>query len=147
MKFNGWVMLLSAVALAVSFWNRNDLPRDIPLVSGIEQEPTQRRTRATPFDVNWDDKTYRVEPQYDYELTGLIVSFRHQDGETRMHRLTNDKLNMLDLCVVWGENAGNPLLNRFKFWNGVFTCNWQTKDRSAWQSFDNCNRLNGLSIH
>ncbi|MFK8051354.1 MAG: hypothetical protein AB8F65_00160 [Woeseiaceae bacterium] len=137
MAINTKVMIAASVLLAVSFWNRNDFPADIPLLPSVHNEPMQKRLSGKqPFTVDWKDQDYLIEPEYDYELTGLIVSFRHQDGSSRMHRLSNDKLNMLDLCVVWGDSANNPFLNKIKFWNGVFTCNFQTRDQAAWDAFD-----------
>ena len=53
-----------------------------------------------------------------------------------MHRLANDHLNMLDVCVVWGDNATGAELDKIDFWNGIFTCNFQTRDQAAWDSFD-----------
>ncbi len=77
-----------------------------------------------------------MAPEYDYDITGMIVSYRHHDNNSRMHRLSNDHLNMLDVCVVWGENATDAELDKLDFWNGIFTCNFQTRDQAAWDSFD-----------
>jgi hypothetical protein len=66
----------------------------------------------------------------------MIVSFRHHDNNSRMHRLANDHLNMLDVCVVWGSNTSGAQLHKIDFWNGIFTCNFQTRDQAAWDSFD-----------
>ena len=52
-----------------------------------------------------------------------------------MHRLAQDHLNMLDVCVIWGDNT-RSMLHKIDFWNGLFTCNAQTRDRAAWESFD-----------
>ena len=53
-----------------------------------------------------------------------------------MHRLADDHLNMLDVCVVWGSNTSSAQLGKPDFWNGVFTCNVKTRDQAAWESFD-----------
>ena len=50
--------------------------------------------------------------------------------------LANDHLNMLDVCVIWGDNTKNPRLDKIDFWNGIFTCNVQTRDQQAWERFD-----------
>jgi len=127
---------MSFAWLLVSFWNRNDLPRDIDYVAAVLNEPVQKATHKPPFDVIYNGVDYRVEPQYEYDLTGMIVSFRHHDGESRMHRRANDHLNMLDVCVIWGDNTRNPRLSEISFWNGIFTCNVKTKDQAAWEAFD-----------
>ncbi|MEL7373434.1 MAG: hypothetical protein AAGJ36_03140, partial [Pseudomonadota bacterium] len=105
------VLIVSAAAFAVAFSNRNDLPGSIAFDAGIDRAPLQRATERYPFQANWDGIDYQIEPEYDYELTGLVVSFRQHDGESRMHRLTEDHLNVADLCVVWGDTARSPSLS------------------------------------
>jgi len=130
------VIGVSFVWLLVSFWNRNELPRNVELLPVLASEPNQTSTRERPFTVEYNEVEYLVEPEYDYELHGMIVSYRHHDGNSRMHMQASDHLNMLDVCVVWGDNASNPMIHKLEFWNGIFTCNVKTRDRDAWNSFD-----------
>ena len=136
MNINNIVIATSFVWLLVSFWNRNDLPQDINYVAAVLNEPVQKATNKSSFDANYNGVAYRIEPEYDYDLFGMIVSFRHHDGDSRMHLRANDHLNMLDVCVIWGDNTSNRGLNKISFWNGIFTCNVKTKDQEAWESFD-----------
>jgi len=136
MKINNLLMIASALVLLVSCWNRNALPGDIDLLPSLDDAPRQSTTSHSPFDLQFDGSDYRIEPEYDYELHGLVVSFRHHDGNSRMHVLADDHLNMLDVCVVWGTNASNGYLHAFDFWNGIFTCNFKTRDQAAWDAFD-----------
>ena len=115
---------------------RNDIPGSIDYVAAIADEPRQTRTTRKSFDASWDEVDYLVEPEYDYDLVGMIVSFRHHDNNSRMHRLADDHLNMLDVCVVWGSNTRGAELDKIDFWNGTFTCNVKTRDQGAWESFD-----------
>ena len=119
----------------MSYWKRNDLPATIDFVPEIEREPLQSAVQVEPFDAPFKGVGYRVEPRYDYELWGLVVSYRHHDGEAMLHKSWNDHLNMADICVVWRETALSPLLNRLDFWNGQFTCNVETEDQAAWERF------------
>ena len=135
MRANNLLIIASFASLLVSFWNRNDLPGNIDFVPGIENEPLQTRTEARPFHATVNDIEYFVEPEYAYDLTGMIVSFRHHEGNSRMHLRANDHLNMLDVCVVWGDNTKADL-QAIDFWNGIFTCNVFTRDMAAWESFD-----------
>jgi hypothetical protein len=48
---------------------------------------------------------------------------------------------MADVCVVWGDTAASPTLGKLDFWNGIFTCNVQTRDSVAWSNF----KMNQLS--
>jgi len=121
--------------LLVSFWHRNDIPGHIDYVPEIQSEPRQTPADKAPFDVVYGGVEYRVEPEFVYDITGMIVSYRHHDNNSRMHRLANDHLNMLDVCVVWGDNTVSAELDKLKFWSGIFTCNVQTGNRQAWDSF------------
>jgi hypothetical protein len=135
-RLNTWLLAASAIALLVCFWNRNDVPGSIDFDARLADEPTQRPTSREPETLNYAGTDYEVDPLYDYELFGLVVSFRQHDGEDSMHRWSNDHLNMADICVIWGDSAKSEHLGKLKFWNGVFTCNVQTRDSEAWANFD-----------
>lgn len=139
-RANNLLVIVSFAWLAVSFWNRNDLPGNLDPIDGALAEPRQSNTQKDPFDVAFNGVNYRVEPEYDYDITGVIVSYRHHDNNSRMHRLANDHLNMLDVCVIWGDNTSHPRLDKLEFWNGIFTCNVKTRDQAAWDAF-NMNQL------
>jgi hypothetical protein len=135
------VLAGSALTLVVAFFNRNDLPGRIDFAPQLEQEPRQRPITQPALTVPYAGVEYRVEPLFSYELYGLVVSFRQHDGEDSMHKWSNDHLNMADLCVVWSDTAFAPTLDELDFWNGIFTCNVQTRDSVAWANF----KLNQLS--
>lgn len=134
-SFNSVIIVASLLVLIVSFWHRNALPGNINVVAAVREEPLQKPTSAPTFDVDYNNVRYNVDPEFAYELHGVVVSYRHHEGTSRMHSRAKDHLNMLDVCVVWGENAGNPALQEFEFWNGIFTCNFKTRDHDAWTAF------------
>lgn len=136
MQINRVLIAVSFAWLLVSFWNRNELPGRIDYVPELRQEPVQTPTDTRPFDVEFNGVGYTVMPEYAYDITGMIVSYRHHDGNSRMHSLANDHLNMLDVCVIWGSNPANERLHKISFWNGIFTCNVKTRDQQAWDAFD-----------
>jgi hypothetical protein len=136
MKTTSIAIATSFLWLVVSFWNRNDLPHNIELSPELASEPKQSSTNKESFAALYNGVEYLVEPVYEYELYGMIVSYRHHEGDSRMHLRASDHLNMLDVCVVWGDNAANPLIHKLDFWNGIFTCNVKTESREAWESFD-----------
>jgi hypothetical protein len=136
MKLNRVVIAVSFVWLLVSWWNRNEVPGTVDYVPELANEPAQKRTGKRPFELIFNDVSYRVEPEYEYDITGMIVSYRHHEGNSRMHSLANDHLNMLDVCVIWGDNPHNERLHKISFWNGIFTCNVKTRDQVAWDNFD-----------
>jgi len=132
---NKAVMIASALVLVAAFFNRNDLPGSIDFSAKLEDAPRQREIHKPPQNVRYAGVEYRVEPLYDYELYGLVVSYRQHDGESSMHRWSNDHLNVADVCVVWSDTAFSPTLAKLDFWNGIFTCNVQTRDSYAWSQF------------
>lgn len=136
MKTSTITIVVSFTWLLVSFWNRNDLPGSIELRPEVLDEPRQTATGTGPFDAAFNGVDYLVEPQYEYDLVGMVVSYRHHDGNSRMHFLANDHLNMLDVCVVWGDSAASKLLHKIDFRNGIFTCNVFTRDSAAWDAFN-----------
>jgi len=135
MRLNNVLIATSFLWLLVSFWNRNDLPGNIEYVNEITNEPEQTTTREKPFYASVNDVEYLIEPEYAYDLTGMIVSYRQHEGNSRMHRQANDHLNVADVCVVWGDNTRSQL-QELDFWNGIFTCNVFTRNMQAWESFD-----------
>ena len=134
-RLNTWLMAASAIALVVCFFNRNAIPSAIAFHPQLDDAPRQKEIEKAPFNVAYAGVDYRVEPLFEYELYGLVVSFRQHDGESSMHRWSNDHLNMADVCVVWSDTAFSPHLRELDFWNGIFTCNVQTRDSAAWASF------------
>jgi hypothetical protein len=132
---NKWVLIASALTLVVAFLNRNDLPGVSDFHPQLAHEPRQRPLDQAPMTVPYAGVEYRVEPLFSYELYGLVVSYRQHDGESSMHRWSNDHLNMADVCVVWSDTAVSPTLPKLDFWNGIFTCNVQTRDSVAWANF------------
>ena len=137
MSLNGWIMVASALVAVAGYLQRNPLPPAGEILTPVRAEPAQSKVRMAARTVSYRDVVYEIEPLYEYDIAGVVVSYRYHDSEnSRLHRLSQDHLNLLDLCVVWGDNAGNPALDKLDFWNGIFTCNVKTRDRAAWEAFD-----------
>jgi hypothetical protein len=83
---NRWVLGTSALLVLLAFWNRNELPANIAFRDELSGAPRQTAAAKPPFSVDYAGVTYRVEPQFAYDLYGLIVSYRLHDGESLMHR-------------------------------------------------------------
>jgi len=133
-SLNKIALCASSLVVLVSFWHRNDLPPSSGILPSLVGEPRQEPTAKEPLTAEYSGVRYEVGPQFEYELHGLVVSYRQHDGTSRMHRAANDHLNVADLCVVWGDTAMSPHLSAIEFWNGVFTCNFETSESAAWES-------------
>lgn len=135
-RYYGWLFLVSLIVSFVCFWNRNNFDSELVPARQLLDEPRQTPTRQQPFKVTVNDQIYEIYPQYEYTLSGMVVSYRHHDGNARLHKAWNDHLNMADVCVVWGTNLTNVDLNDFEFRNAQFTCFYRTDDAKAWHAFD-----------
>lgn len=134
-KLNNVLLAVSAVVALAAFWHRNDLPADLEFRKELAAEPRQTATDEPPFSVAYAGVSYAVEPKFAYDLYGLVVSYRLHDGTSTMHRRANDHLNVADICVAWSDTAFSPTLREIRFWNGIFTCNFETRDAEAWARF------------
>ena len=77
MKPSSVIIVASFISLLVSFWNRNDLPGQVDYVPALDNEPRQTATREQPFRLVYNDVQYEVAPEYEYDITGMVVSYRH----------------------------------------------------------------------
>jgi hypothetical protein len=127
----GLALLLTAI------WKKDVLPAPQELRDELLDEPRQVEVQRAPFQASVDDVTYDVRPLYKYELHGVVVS-RH-DSNTwwdYIHKEWNDKLNVADLCVVWGNNVRSGAYRDIEFSSGQFVCNFQTSSSEAYAAFD-----------
>ena len=132
-----WIFLAGLILFIPSCWQRDRFPHPPLVAPELLTEPRQEAVEKEPFSVHQEGVEYRISPLYEYALYGQVVSFRFHDSRFGLHRAWNDHLNVADLCVVWGDNLNPDLnLNRIKFWNGQFTCNFSTRNREAWDRFD-----------
>ena len=129
-----WLFLGALLTLPVACW-QHDRFVALDIHPDVSREPAQSPVSEAPFQIVQAGVTYRIEPQFRYQLSGLVVSKRSHDGDSMLHGYWNDHLNVADLCVVWGSNATALDLNAYDFWNGQFTCFVKTRDSAAWARF------------
>ena len=128
---------LKLIHLGCWFLEKNDLSSSMQTVSDIFAEPSQNKLKSNkPISVNVNKVDYKIKPLYDYDLVGMVMSYKHHDGNSRLHKRWNDHLNIADYCVVWGDTAAASTLPKVKFWNGQFTCNFSTRNQEAWDNFN-----------
>ena len=131
------LMVGSALLLIVAWWQRDSLPARDLLDEALLAEPKQVATARAPFKATVGGIEYTVRPLYTYDLHGLVVS-KH-DADTWwdwIHAAYKDKLNVTDLCVIWGPNARTDNYRELDYWSSQFECNVQARSTEAWQAFD-----------
>jgi hypothetical protein len=116
--------MLFGVLLALAGWWRSDqLPAPETLLPEAIVEPIEAAVREPEFHRTVGGYEYIVRPRYSYEISGLVASLHHSDAWWDMdHRDAHDKLNIADLCMVWGQNASSGIYRRLRFSNTQWTC-------------------------
>lgn len=127
----------SATLFVVAWWQRDSLPRHESLDPALLSEPRQAPTATAAFRTTVGGIEYIVRPLYSYDLYGLVVSKHDADAWWDwIHTAWNDKLNVTDLCVIWGANARSDNFRHLDYSSGQFVCNVQTGSTEAWRAFD-----------
>lgn len=130
MSGGGLVLLIAAA------WLRDALPETAQLREELYEEPAQVKVQKAAFERTVDGITYQIRPLYSYDLYGLVVSHHRADSWwDYLHLAWKDKLNVTDLCVVWGHNLQVADLAGMSFSSGQFQCFWQTRSQATWDSF------------
>lgn len=125
------------VLLAAAAWLRDSPPEPAAMRPEVFDAPVQVQVRKEAFDTTVNGVTYKVQPLYTYDLYGVVVSRHSSDSWIDyLHRAWNDSLNVIDLCVIWGDNVRGADLAQMSFWSGQFQCFWETRSDAAWKSFD-----------
>ncbi len=132
------MVVISLLVLLLSFIKRNEFTGDLSPLPELNSEPLQTATNKAAFSTTYNDEPFEIMPKYNYELYGLVVSYRLHDatGGMMLHALSKDHLNVADFCVVWGTAADPELLREFDFSNGQFSCQYGTQSHTAWNAFN-----------
>lgn len=133
---NQKIILVSFICLVISFWNRNELPEKIEINRDLANEPIQKLINKPEFSVNIDDRDYFVKPEYEYEIYGMVVSYRVHNSDTGAHLDWGDHLNVADYCVVWSDNVFEARLKEMDFRNQEWTCYYSWPNREVGDSFN-----------
>ncbi len=132
-----YVLLAAAAALAASFFMKDRLPRLHQVDPVLFQAPVQTEDDLPgPFEVTRKGVTYTVEPVYNYELWGMVVSSHNADSFLDIsHEAWKDFINVKDVCVLWGKNIQSEVYRYMKFKNRDFTCYYSYSDSDVGELF------------
>ena len=136
-KYLKYVLILDLLLLLTAIWRSDVLPAAPDLNPNLLNEPIQTQVTQAAYTTKSNDIDYSIQPLYEYDLVGLVVS-KH-DANTwwdYIHREWNDHLNIVDLCVVWGNNVRTGIYQEINFSSGQFTCNFSTNSSEAFATFD-----------
>jgi len=133
------IFFLSLIVMAVSFFKKGGLPDKETILPQLYQEPLQSKTNIEPFEVEKGGITYTINPLFEYELWGMIVSENYSKSWfDYYHKKWNDHINIKDLCVIWGDNVKTEIYKKIEFSSGSWTCYYKFRpdtDRNDWTYF------------
>ena len=115
----GFLILLAV--LFVSWRQKGGLPGPDAIQPVVLNEPVQLDTEREPFDFEYKNQRFLVEPVAEYELWGLVVS---HNNIMAVSDLVHDasSIDTKDLCVVWGQNITEGDYQKAEYRSGQFVC-------------------------
>ncbi len=122
-------LIVSFVLLLGAFFMKDRLPDPDLGIKKLYRLPVQTKTRKKPFFVTAGDTRYTIEPLFDYELHGLVVTYYDSTGwwDVTHKFLWKDFLNIKDICVVYGLNARSGVYKDIIWKSGSWTCHAKPK--------------------
>lgn len=118
------IFLLSALVMVATFFHKDKMPMPDFYDLNSLNEPSQNQTDHQPFETVVNEQSYTIDPKFDYELYGVVVSYNNAGsfGDIWHHKRWKDFLNLRDLCVIWGKNVATGIYNSMEFRNDSWTC-------------------------
>ncbi|EKD52255.1 MAG: hypothetical protein ACD_62C00075G0011 [uncultured bacterium] len=133
-KINRTLSLLLVACLILVGWSHfktEKLPNPDEIQKPLYTAPLQTKTERAPFTQTYDGKTYHISPQYDYELTGLMVSYNDLDEAWFNIYYDNDPYNIKDVCVIWGSNLLKDYYQKVEYKSGSWTCYYRFRSQDV----------------
>jgi len=132
------MLMIGSLLLGVfAFFKKDSLPSADNLRAELNKEPRQIAVQRPLLQTQVKGVQYSIQPRYSYDLYGLVVSLHDSDTWwDYAHREWGDHVNVVDFCVVWGENVREGAYRPLSYWNDQWTC-WAKPDTdAAWKAFD-----------
>jgi len=126
----------SLAAVAAAWWFKDQPPPPERLQVDALDPPVQKAVRKPPFEASVNGATYRIQPRYSYDLNAVVVSLHHSDSWwDQAHKEWGDYINVMDLCVGWGEGVRSGAYRRMSFSNSQWECHISFNSVQAAEAF------------
>ena len=127
----------AGVALVVAGnWPRNRTVAPDALLPILQCEPEQHPTDDAPFTTSVGGIAYTVKPLHTYEIWGLVVSgYDTAVWYDFAHTQWKDKLNVADVCLVFGDNARTGAYQNLSYISEEFACCVEAPTQEDWEAF------------
>lgn len=137
-----WIFLISLLIMAVTYYYKDIFPEPSSYDMNILGDPIQTPTDREPFSITANKQHYSLTPKFDYDLTGVVVTYNDASGLADIwhYDIWKDFINVRDLCVIWGENVNSGIYKNISFTSDSWTC-W-----AAWQDSNITNVFKGTAL-
>lgn len=112
------------------------IPEEKEFLPELQNEPIQTTTQKKQFNFTHKNK-YKiwVEPLFDYELWGTVVSYPSMTSILDKDNVGNE-IRIKDFCVIWGDNLKNNIGKSMTYRSENYTCFYRTKISEYWSKFN-----------
>ena len=120
-KFLSFLLPACLIGSFVSCHYRALPPKMTHKAQEVDNDPVQTPTSRKPFTFSYKGTSYQVDPVFDYDISGIIVS--HNDITAFGDIYHDDKsVDTKDLCLLWGDNLAASTLSQSRFHNESVSC-------------------------
>ena len=83
-----WLFVLSLLVMLITYIQKDRFPESEFYDLSLLNDPVQNPTQKQPFDTEVNEQKYIINPLFDYELQGVVVSYNDSDSftDTTHHR-------------------------------------------------------------
>lgn len=130
-------ILLGSAALAMlAWWHSDRLPPPGRLHPQVLLDPVQGPTDRAPSRTTVGGIEYALAPRFAYDIAGVVVSLHHSDAWwDTAHAQWGDHLNVMDVCIAWGDNLARGTYQDVQFSNTQWECHFETRSSATWHAF------------
>ncbi len=132
-----WAFVISFALMMVVYFYKDKLPDPSAYDHVVLNPPLQTVTSREPFTLIAQNQHYEITPKFDYDLTGVVVTYNNADGFTDIwhYDVWKDFINVRDLCVIWNPNVKSGIYKKIQFSSDTWTCWFSWMDNDTTQKF------------
>lgn len=134
-----WIFIISVLVMGFTYYYKDNFPEPNTYDMNLLHDPLQTPTSREPFSTEVHHERYLIKPKFNYELTGVVVTYNDSNGLTDIwhHDIWKDFINVRDLCVIWGSNVRSGIYKNISFSSDSWTCWVYWRDNTTQNIFQN----------
>lgn len=129
-KVRNLIFILLLISVGVTFFTKEEYRHITTIEPAALREPLQTSTSAKEFTHKHKDIEYSIQPLFEYELNGMVVSRLDYEKIPTTDPRADDTLFPTDLCMLWGDNLSSGVYRSSSttFSQGGRWCHWKWEE-------------------